>query len=359
MSSPNFTYFAQSITQPITDCFNVKDKMKKIAQTTLFTLLAAFGLVVCTPSKETRVLKLAHGLNEVHPVHLGMVDMARRLKEISGGKMSLELYANGQLGAERELLELLQIGSLDMTKVSAGILENFVPEMKVLTLPYIFRDSAHTWSVLQGPIGDELLQKGDKYWLRGLCFYDAGSRSFYSKDKPIQRPDDLKGLKIRVMNSQSAVDMVSALGGSPTPVSFGELYTALQQGVVDAAENNAPSFYTSRHYEICKYYSIDEHSTIPDVLIVSTYLWEKLSDQERQWLQEAADKSVDYQKKVWAESVKESLELVQEAGVTIIHPEKSPFQEKVNYLYDAYKSNPEMYSLIKVIQNTGLNTQTP
>ncbi len=332
--------------------------MTKIAQL-LFMLVASLGLLACSQSEETRVLKLAHGLNEVHPVHLGMVEMAKKLNEISGGKMTIELYANGQLGAERELLELLQIGSLDMTKVSAGILENFVPEMKVLTLPYIFRDSAHAWSVLQGPIGHELLQKGDKYWLRGLCFYDAGSRSFYSKDKPIQSPDDLKGLKVRVMNSQSAVDMVSALGGSPTPVSFGELYTALQQGVVDAAENNAPSFYTSRHYEICKYYSIDEHSTIPDVLIVSTYLWEKLSNQERKWLQEAADQSVNYQKEVWAASVKESLEMVQAAGVTILHPEKAPFQNKVNYLYDAYKSNPEIYSLIKEIQNTGLNTNTP
>ncbi len=322
-------------------------------------LMAAFTLAACSQSKETRVLKLAHGLNEAHPVHIGMVEMARNLEEISKGQMRIELYANGQLGAERELLELVQIGSLDMTKVSAGILENFVPEMKVLTLPYIFRDSAHAWSVLQGPIGHELLQKGDKYWLRGLCFYDAGSRSFYSKDKPIKTPDDLKGMKIRVMNSQSAVDMVSALGGSPTPVSFGELYTALQQGVVDAAENNAPSFYTSRHYEICKYYSIDEHATIPDVLIVSTYLWEKLTDQERAWLQEAADKSVNYQKEVWAASVKESLQMVQDAGVTILYPEKLPFQEKVNYLYDAYKSNPEIYALIKEIQNTGLNTQTP
>jgi tripartite ATP-independent transporter DctP family solute receptor len=304
-------------------------------------------------------LKLAHGLNEAHPVHHGMVEMARNLKEISNGQMTIELYANGQLGQERELLELLQIGSLDMTKVSAGILENFVPEMKVLTLPYIFRDSSHAWSVLQGPIGHQLLEKGHAYWLRGLCFYDAGSRSFYSKDKPIQSPDDLKGLKIRVMNSQSAVDMVSALGGSPTPVSFGELYTALQQGVVDAAENNAPSFYTSRHYEICKYYSIDEHATIPDVLIVSTYLWDKLNEQEREWLQKAADNSVNYQKQVWAESVKESLKLVQEAGVQISHPEKLPFQNKVNHLYDAYKSNPGIYTLIKEIQNTGLNNDAP
>ncbi|UXP32762.1 TRAP transporter substrate-binding protein [Reichenbachiella agarivorans] len=322
-------------------------------------LLAGLSMTLlggCAKIKEIKTLKLAHGLNDTHPVHLGMLEMARLLEEISEGKMTIDIYSNGQLGQERDLLELLQIGSLDMTKVSAGVLENFIPEMKVLTLPYIFRDSAHTWSVLQGPVGRELLDSGEGYWLRGLCFYDAGSRSFYSKSNPIEKPEDLAGLKIRVMNSQSAFDMVNALGGSPTPVSFGELYTALQQGVVDAAENNAPSLYTSRHYEICKYYSIDEHSTIPDVLIVSTYLWNKLTDQEKEWLQAAADQSVAYQKQVWAASVQESLQKIQEAGVQIVYPEKSPFQDKVNHLYDAYQSNPAIYNLINQIRTTGLDT---
>ncbi|MFY0626979.1 MAG: TRAP transporter substrate-binding protein [Reichenbachiella sp.] len=312
-------------------------------------------LTCCNQITNKRTLKLAHGLNDAHPVHLGMLEMARLLEEISDGKMTIDIYSNGQLGQERDLMELLQIGSLDMTKVSAGALENFVPEFKVLTLPYLFTDSAHTWSVLQGQIGKELLAKGRKYRLRGLCFYDAGSRSFYSKEAPIQSPDDLSGLKVRVMNSQSAFNMVNALGGSPTPVSFGELYTALQQGVVDAAENNPPSFYTSRHYEICKHYSIDQHTTIPDVLIVSTHLWGKLSDIERSWLQEAADLSVDFQKEVWAKSVKESLDEVQKAGVTIYHPEKKPFQEKVSNLYDEYKSQPDLFKLIEEIDQAGKN----
>lgn len=309
-----------------------------------------------TEGKKTKTLKLAHSLNDQHPVHQGMVEMARLLEEISEGQMVMDIYANGQLGQERDLLELLQVGSLDMTKVSAGALENFVPEIKVLTLPYIFRDSAHTWSVLQGPIGKELLSKGEDYRLRGLTFYDAGSRSFYSKDEPINSPADLAGKKIRVMNSQSAFDMVNALGGSPTPVSFGELYTALQQGVVDGAENNAPSFFTSRHYEICKYYSIDEHSTIPDVLIVSTYLWERLNEQEQVWLQKAADLSLNYQKKVWNTSVNESLRKVKEAGVKVIYPKKAPFQAKVTNLYNAFNDSPQLSKLIKEIQQTGLNT---
>ncbi|MGL1889610.1 MAG: TRAP transporter substrate-binding protein [Reichenbachiella sp.] len=309
-------------------------------------------------SKKTKTLKLAHSLNEQHPVHKGILEMARLLDQISEGQMTMDIYANGQLGQERDLLELLQIGSLDLTKVSAGALENFVPEIKVLTLPYIFRDSAHTWSVLQGPVGKKLLEKGEDYKLRGLCFYDAGSRSFYSKEEPIATPDNLIGKKIRVMNSQSSFDMVHALGGSPTPVSFGELYTALQQGVVDGAENNAPSFFTSRHYEVCKYYSIDEHTTIPDVLIVSTYLWNKLNNQEKEWLQEAADRSLEYQKGVWKASVKESLEKVMAAGVKVSYPNKAPFQAKVQGLYDAFKSKPELYQLIHEIQLTGLQSKT-
>ncbi|UXX79090.1 TRAP transporter substrate-binding protein [Reichenbachiella carrageenanivorans] len=315
-----------------------------------FILTLCLGMTQCRQAKKERVLKLAHGLNESHPVHLGILEMARLLHEISDGQMSMDVYANGQLGQERDLMELLQIGSLDMTKVSAGAIENFVPEFKVLTLPYLFTDSTHTWNVLQGPIGKSLLAKGEKYWLRGLCFYDAGSRSFYSKEAPIETPDDLAGLKVRVMNSQSAFNMVRALGGSPTPVSFGELYTALQQGVVDAAENNPPSFYTSRHYEICKHYAIDEHTTLPDVLIASTYLWSSLNEQQRSWLQEAADRSVDFQKQAWAASVKESLFEVQKAGVKVYYPSKAPFQEKVKGLYDEFKDDPVLYELIEKIQ---------
>lgn len=312
-------------------------------------LVNSMCLLSCANKEEARVLKLAHELNETHPVHIGMIEMARLLDEISQGQLTMDIYANGQLGKERDLLELLQIGSLDMTKVSAGALENFVPEIKVLTLPYLFRDSAHTSQVLQGPIGKKLLMKGSNYRLRGLCFFDAGSRSFYSKEAPVLSPSDLAGLKIRVMNSQSAFDMINTLGGTPTPVSFGELYTALQQGVVDAAENNPPSFYTSRHYEICKHYSIDEHTTVPDVLIVSTYLWNSLNDQEKSWLQEAADRAVHYQKQVWAASVAESLEKVKAAGVTIYYPDKASFQATVAPLYEQYKTDPELFQLIQEI----------
>jgi TRAP-type C4-dicarboxylate transport system substrate-binding protein len=188
-------------------------------------------------------------------------------------------------------------------------------------------------------------------WIRGLTFYDAGSRSFYTKSKPIEHPDDLAGMKIRVMNSITAVGMVRALGGSPTPISWGELYTALQSGVVDGAENNPPSLFTSRHYEVCKYYSLDEHTTIPDVLVISQIVWDKLSEQEQEWIQQAADESAVLQRKLWAESEEESLREVQKAGVQINKPDKGPFMEKVQPFLETYRDNEKIYSYIKRIQS--------
>jgi tripartite ATP-independent transporter DctP family solute receptor len=317
-----------------------------------FVLLPAALIFIsgCSRQDSVTAIKLAHGLDIAHPVHKGMVYFAEQVAERSNGQMRIDIYPSGQLGSERQCLELLQIGSLGMTKVSAAVLENFAPRMKVLGLPYLFRDDEHAWAVLNGPIGKDLLLEAQNYWLRGVCFYDAGSRSFYTKDRPVNSPDDLEGLKVRVMNSQTAMQMVKALGGAPTPISFGELYTALQQGVVDGAENNPPSFYTSRHYEVCKYYSIDEHSTVPDVMLIGTNTWERLTAQEQTWLQEAADASVGYQREVWAASEQEALDAVKAAGVQINYPDKSPFAARVEDIYERYKDDPEIYELIQQIQ---------
>ncbi|MCG8308598.1 MAG: TRAP transporter substrate-binding protein [Cytophagales bacterium] len=300
--------------------------------------------------QEHKALKLAHGLPTDHPVHKAMVFMADRCKEISKGELQIQIYASGQLGSEQQCVELLQIGSLAITKVSAAVMESFTDDYKVLGLPYIFRDQEHGFKVFDGEIGRELLLSTENKWIRGLCFYDAGSRSFYTIDKPIIHPDDLKGMKIRVMKSKTAMDMVRMLGGSPTPISWGELYTALQSEVVDGAENNPPSFYTSHHYEVCKHYSLDEHTSVPDVLIISQHIWNDLTDEEKGWLQQAADDSVPVQRKLWAESVKKSLEEVQKAGVTIYYPEKAPYQEKVKDMYKSYKDQKTIYSYIKRIQ---------
>jgi tripartite ATP-independent transporter DctP family solute receptor len=315
----------------------------------LSVLLFLSLLMNCTGDTSVRILKLAHVLDTTHPVHKGMVFMAKKLTENSDGKMRIDIYPSGQLGAERDLIELLQIGSLAMTKVSTAPLEAFVPEMIIFGIPYVFRDDEHRWKVLNSPIGKKLLLSGEKYFLRGMCYYDAGSRSFYTKDRPINSPSDLRGLKIRVMKSITSVKMVQSLGGSATPIPWGELYTALQQGVVDGAENNPPSFYLSRHYEVCKYYSLDEHTSVPDILLMSTVVWNSLSEQEQKWLQTAVDESVDYQKKLWKEASDEALREVQKAGVGIIYPDKTPFRESVQEMHESYKGTT-IYELIKEIE---------
>lgn len=318
---------------------------KRILTLLLFMLVMSMG---CGSKSTQRIIKLAHGLDQTHPVHKAMVYMADKVSEKSAGNMRVDIYSGGQLGAERELIELLQIGSLAMTKVSTAPLEAFVPEMKIFGIPYVFRDDEHRWKVLNHDIGKKLLLAGEPFYLRGMCYYDAGSRSFYTKERPVYTPTDLEGLKIRVMKSITSMNMVQTLGGSATPIPWGELYTALQQGVVDGAENNPPSFYLSRHYEVCKYYSLDEHTAVPDILLMSTVVWNSLSEQEQGWLQEAVDESVVYQKKLWKEASDEALRAVQEAGVEIIYPDKTPFQEAVKPMHESYAGTP-MYDLIKEI----------
>lgn len=309
------------------------------------------GLFSCKELSKNKVMYLAHTLPQTHPVHKGILAFQKALAEKSGGKLTAKIFPDGQLGSEREVLELLQIGSVAVTKVSAATLSNFVPEYNVLGIPYLFRDKKHYFDVLEGEVGKSILEKGSKYWLRGLCYYDAGSRSFYTKNKAIRTPEDLKGLKIRVMNNQMAINMVNALGGSATPMAYGELYTAIQQGVVDGAENNPPSFVSSNHFEVSKYYTIDQHSSIPDVLIIGTKYWKKLSKQEQQWVQEAADESAQAEKEFWAISVAESMKKAKEAGVEIIIPDKSLFADKTApVLEDFKKNNPSMEALINQIQ---------
>jgi tripartite ATP-independent transporter DctP family solute receptor len=312
-------------------------------------LFAAFA--GCRGDGGTRVLKLAHGLDVNHPVHLAMVHMADRVAELSAGAMRVEVHPNGQLGDERELIEMLQIGSLAMTKVSASPLESFVPEMAVFGMPYLFRDDEHLWEVLDGPIGRRLLLAGQRYYLRGLCYYDAGARSFYTRDTPIRKPEDLKGLKIRVQKSLTATRMVQALGGAATPIDWGELYSALQQGVVDGAENNPPSFYLSRHYEASRFYSLDEHTRVPDVLLISTRVWEDLSRQERDWLTAAVGSSVVEQRRLWREASDYAMTQVRAAGVEVIEPDKRLFREAVRPMHESYRGTP-LFDLIREIEET-------
>ncbi len=311
-----------------------------------------FVLVSCKKESGPKLLYLAHNSTQSHPVHKGVLEFKKALEMKSKGSLKVKIFPDSQLGSEREVLELLQIGSLAATKVSAATLSNFVPEYHILGIPYLFKSPEHRFKVLEGPIGKSILQKGSKFWLRGLCYYDAGSRSFYTSEKAIRTPDDLKGLKIRVMNNQMAINMVNSMGGSATPLSYSELYTAIQQGVVDGAENNPPSFVSSNHYEVSKFYTLDQHSSVPDVIIIGTKFWDKLSEQEKIWVQEAADESAQAQKIFWKESVDESMRIAKEAGVEIIIPEKALFAEKSKSVVEEFvKKYPEMAPIINQIKS--------
>ncbi len=330
----------------------IMDKLNlvRLLRTCAVFLVFLILLGSCAEVPHRKVLYFAHALPTSHPVHKGIVAMQASLKELSGDKMQIKIFPDGQLGSEREVLELLQIGSVVMTKVSAASMSNFAPEYQVLGIPYLFRDSEQLFSVLEGEVGKKLLEGGSEYLLRGLCFYDAGSRSFYSKKLPIHTPDDLKGMKIRVMNDQMSVDMVNALGASATPMAYGELYTALQQNVVDGAENNIPSFVTSNHYEVCKYYSFDEHTMTPDVVVIGTKFWNHLTDKEKQWLQTAADESVVKEKRYWQETVKENMKLLEKENVNFIYPDKELFAAKSRSVLEKMMNVPRMKEMIEKIK---------
>lgn len=304
------------------------------------TLVSGVLLFLAYDNEDQVTLRLGHAVDLEHPVHKSLVHLQTQLVEISGGKMDLKIYASGQLGSERDLIELMQIGSLAMSKVSVGSLESFVPEMKVFSLPYVFDDNDHFWRVVNSDLGKELLLSPLNADLRGLAFFDEGSRSFYTCPKPISSPDDLVGMKIRTMKSQSAVSLMRALGASATPISFGELYTALQQGVVDGAENSPITYYKARHYEICKNFTLDEHNTIPGMLMFSEKVWSQLTAQQQEWLQLAVEKTTPFQKDLWASETEVALDALRAAGINIIYPDKAPFQESVLEFKQSFVGTP-------------------
>lgn len=298
---------------------------------------------------DSRVLKLAHALDQAHPVHAALEHMAKRLSAISGGQLELQIFPNGQLGSETDSIEQVQRGALAMAKTSAATLEGFIPSMSLFGLPYLFRNSDHYWRALEGKPGQALLAAGQAVGIHGLNYFDSGSRSFYTTGSAVTRPSDLQGRKIRVMRSKSSMDMVEEMGGAPTPIPWGELYTALQQGMVDGAENNPPSLFSSRHFEVTKFYSLDEHTRIPDIVIFSEEIWKDLSSKQQVWIRQAAQESVSVQRKLWQKKTADALSALKKAGVSITHPDKSVFRAQVQSLYDAPKSE-ELNRLIKEIQ---------
>ena len=296
-----------------------------------FAWLGQRGGVTAGKAPGSRLLKVAHGLPESHPVHAVLLEMARLAKEKSGGRLDLRVFPSEQLGNQVQCIEQAQVGTLAITKVSTAPLGTFVPVCRVFSLPYLFRDEAHFWRVLDGPLGEEMLRRmekradGSPSGLHGLAYFDSGSRSFYTQ-REVRSPEDLRGLKLRVMSDPVAVDMVKAFGAAATPIAFGELYSALKQGAVDGAENNPPSMLSNRHHEICRHYVLNHHTRIPDVIVMSRSVWESLGPDEQRWLGEAAREAGRIQRNAWQQETAKALDELRRAGVRIVEADIAAFE---------------------------------
>lgn len=303
-------------------------------------LLAVALLAGCDAEDDVTVLRVANSLDTESPVHHALVRFDERLQELSGGTMRMDIYPSGQLGNERATIELLQLGTLDMSKVSSGVMESFVPEMGVFSLPYLFRDRDHLWQTLGGDVGEEILASAEPYRMLGVAYYDAGFRSFYVNGRDVRTPEDLDGLKIRVIQSPLFIQTINLLGGNATPLAFSEVYGALQQGIVDGAENSPMSLYGMGHYQQVTHYVLDEHSAPPDILLISTHRWNRMSEQQRTWFRQAAAESVALQRELWLRDEGAALDSVRAAGVEVVEVDKTPFREAVAPIYDDLGGTP-------------------
>ena len=301
--------------------FIVNFKLKSIS------LLAGLIMIV-TGASVAGALELKS--SDVHPMGYPTTDaiehMGKLLNKWSNGRISIKIFHSMQLGGEKEALEQVQVGALEMTRVSVGVVGPIVEEFNAFNLPYFFRSTEHMHKVVDGPIGRDLLAKLEKGGLIGLGYMDAGSRSFYNKKRPINKPADLNGLKIRVMQNPIFVDMVNAMGGNGLSVSFSEVFTAMQTGVVDGAENNPPSYHGHKHYEVAGYYSLTEHLMVPEIFVFSKKVWDKLPKADQELIRKASLEAEQKERELWALKEKKAMDELRKAGVKIVtNVNKEPF----------------------------------
>ncbi|MBN1647337.1 MAG: TRAP transporter substrate-binding protein [Spirochaetales bacterium] len=325
--------------------------MKRVIALFLFAAIAV-GVFAGGNGEAGAEKKIVLKASDTHPIDyptvLGVLKMGELLNEWTKGRITVEMYPSKQLGEEKETIEQTQLGAIDIVRVSVGPVGEIVPELNVLALPYVFRSEEHCYKVMDGPIGQELLKKVEAHGLIGLGWYGSGQRSFYNTKKPIKTLADLKGLKFRVMQNEVFVNMVNALGASATPMAYGEVYTALSTGVIDGAENNYPSFFTSNHYEVAQYYTQDEHLRVPEIILFSKKTWDKLSAEDQKLVLKAAAESVPYQRNEWTKMAAASYKQLEAAGVNIITEiDKQPFIDAMAPVYAAY---PELLEWVKKIQ---------
>jgi len=293
---------------------------------------------------------------DIHPDGYPTVDavkfMGERLKALTGGKHTIKVFNNSALGNEKDTIEQTKIGALAMTRVNIAPMNNICPETQVPTMPFLFRSKEHMRKVLDGPIGEEILAACAPQGFIGLAYYDSGARSLYTAKKPVKTLADAKGMKIRVQQSDLWVALLEAMGANATPMPYGEVYTALKTGLVDGAENNWPSYESSRHFEVAKYYSMTEHSMAPEMLLFSKRVWDTLTPEDQKAIRQAAKESVPYMRKLWDEREQKSEALVKAAGSQIIQVDKASFQKAMQPVYDKFITDAKLKTMVKRIQDT-------
>ena len=291
---------------------------------------------------------------EGYPNTIALDKFAELLNQKSDGRMKLKMYHAGTLGSQPDAIEQVRLGGLEIANFSLGPLGPVVPEANVVSLPFIFKDPDHAFRVLDGKAGEMINEGMAKKGLISLAWYDGGARSFYNSKKPIETPADVVGMKVRVMNNDLYSGMISALGGNPSPMAFSEVYQSLKTGVVDGAENNWPSYESTGHYEVAKYYSLSQHLIIPETLCINADVYNSLSPEDQKILREAAQESAVLQRKLWKERSKASEEKVLAGGAVFNEiPDKSAFQAAMKPVYEKFLTeNPDLRPLVELIQNT-------
>ena len=339
--------------------------MKKFAAAMAAALsLAVLGLSGCAQSgaktsaeasaENPMVLTLAHGLSETHTVHIAMTEFADKVEERTNGRIQVRILPNGQLGSENENMEQLMAGVISMTKVSAPGLATYNESYHAFGLPYIFDDTEDFYHVMDSdPMQDFFLSSSDDGFIT-LTYYTSGARSFYTKNKAIRTPADLKGLKIRVQDMKSQTDMMKALGGIPVAMSYGDVYTSLQTGIIDGTENNETALTTGKHGEICKVYSTDQHAMIPDVMVMSAKVWKTISPEDQQIILEAAHESTESHKIAWDAAIDEAIqEASAQMGVEFVNDvDKDAFRQATSGMIDQYCAQyPGVKKLLDIIDS--------
>lgn len=323
----------------------------------LWIALLAVGLLVgfsgaAQAADPQLVLRYAENQPKDYPTTLGAYKFAELVGQKTNGRIKVEVYYGAQLGDEKSVIEQLQFGGIDFTRVSLSPLAEFSKTLNVLQLPYLYKDSDQMWRVLHGEIGDQFLESVGDAGFVGLSWYDAGARNFYNSKRPVKSLADMKNLKIRVQESAMMMDMVKALGANPTPMAYGEVYSSLQTGVIDGAENNWPSYESTSHFEVAKYFVLDEHTRVPEMQLISKVTMGKLSADDMKIIRECALESAKFEHEAWLKREKLSEEKVRAGGaiITTLSPEETKkFQDAMQPLYKKFAA--DYIDLIKQIQS--------